>query len=67
MSQFYKDVVLNDLQNVEPGSIELSAAFMGSPRSQWMLLLSLYILVWQSSPLEFFYDAMKFLWLCRNL
>ena len=29
VSQFYEDVVLNDLQNVEPGSLELSAAFWG--------------------------------------
>ena len=29
VSQFYEDVVLNDLQNVEPGSLEFSAAFGG--------------------------------------
>ena len=29
VSQFYEHVVLNDLQNVEPGSLELSAAFIG--------------------------------------
>ena len=32
MSQFYEDVVLNDLQNVEPGSLELSAAFFGKSK-----------------------------------
>ena len=32
VSQFYEDVVLNDLQNVEPGSLELSAAFLGKSK-----------------------------------
>ena len=42
VSQFYEDVMLNDLQNVEPGSLELSAAFWGKPKVSMDALLSLY-------------------------